>query len=244
MKYKNFEVYNDRDFFEKYIKRRSTGQAPNELIEKPIINELIGDVANKTILDLGCGDGKFGIELLDKGAKHYTGVDGSSNMFKLAKKNLQSYNAKVLQDNIENIELEKNKFDIVLSRLVLHYIENLKPVLNEINSSLTKNGIFVLSIEHPIITSCYDAYHKKSNRGNWIVDNYFSDGERINNWINKDVIKFHKTIEHYWTLFKHANFEVSEIRESNPIESNFEDSYEFKRRKRIPLFMMFKLTKK
>lgn len=84
---------------------------------------------------------------------------------------------------------------------------------------------------------------RTQNRGHWIVDNYFSDGKRINTWINKEVIKYHKTIEQYWTLFKQAGFEITEIRESKPIASNFEDSYEFKRRKRVPLFMIFKLTK-
>lgn len=241
MKYKSYQVYDNKDFFEKYIKRRKSGNAANELIEKPIINELIGDVKDQEILDLGCGDGLYGKELLEKGAKSYLGIDGSKNMHELAQKNLKGLNAKIIHQDIENLQLDRNKFDLIISRLVLHYIENPAPLLKQIQSSLTQNGKFVISIEHPIITSCYDAYNKNSNRGSWIVDNYFSDGERINNWINKDVIKYHKTIEQYWDLFQQANFKISSIRESKPIEANFEDGYEYKRRKRIPLFMMFKL---
>ena len=244
MKYKSYQVYDNKDFFEKYIQRRKSGVAPNELIEKPIINHLVGDPTDKNILDLGCGDGIYGKELLENDANSYLGIDGSKNMFQLAQKNLKGLNANVIQDDIENLHIEKNKYDLVIARLVLHYIEKPTPLLKQIQSCLTTNGTFILSIEHPIITSCYDAYHKNSNRGNWIVDNYFSDGERINNWINKDVIKYHKTIEQYWMLFKQANFEIVDIKESNPIEANFEDGYEYKRRKRIPLFMMFKLDKK
>ncbi len=243
MKYKSFEVYDNKDFFEKYIQRRKSGDAPNERIEKPIINELIGDIKDKQVLDLGCGDGLYGKELLENGATSYRGIDGSKNMYQLAQKNLRDINAEVIHQDIENLQLEKNKYDLVISRLVLHYIENPVPLLQQIQSSLTPNGRFVLSIEHPIITSCYDAYHKNSNRGSWIVDNYFSDGERINNWINKEVIKYHKTIEQYWSLFQQANFKISSIRESKPIETNFEDGYDYKRRKRIPLFMMFRLEK-
>ena len=89
MPYKSFTVYDDEDFFEKYTQKRSRGHSPNELIEQPIIDELIASVKGKKILDLGCGDGKYGITLLDRGARLYHGIEGSQKMVSLAKKNLQ-----------------------------------------------------------------------------------------------------------------------------------------------------------
>jgi len=62
MNYKNYLVYDDYDFFEKYTEKRDKGNSPNDTIEKPIIVELIGDLHGKDILDLGCGDGKYGKE--------------------------------------------------------------------------------------------------------------------------------------------------------------------------------------
>ena len=58
------------------------------------------------------------------------------------------------------------------------------------------------------------------------------------------MVKYHKTMEDYWMIIKNSNLEVIEIRESKPQESNFEIREEFERRKRIPLFLMFKLKKK
>ena len=61
MKYKSYSVYDDEDFFEKYNQKRRKDNSPNELIEQPIIDELLGVITEKKILDLGCEDGKYGI---------------------------------------------------------------------------------------------------------------------------------------------------------------------------------------
>ncbi len=243
MNYKAFSVYDNEDFFEKYIEKRSKGKSPNELIEQPIMDELIGEVMNKKILDLGCGDGQYGITLLEKNAALYCGIEGSKRMGNLAKVNLENFNAYIEIADIEQAIFKQEEYDMVISRLVFHYIENLSALLNKIHRSIKKEGEIIFSIEHPIITSCYDAYHKKVKRGNWTVDNYFDSGERVNEWIGKKVIKYHKTLEEYWRIIKSANFEVIEIRESKPQESNFNNNEEFERRKRIPLFLFFKLKK-
>ncbi len=244
MTYKNYTVYDDADFFEKYNEKRSKGNSPNELIEQPIMDELIGDVSEKNILDLGCGDGRYGIELLNRGARHYHGVEGSKKMLSLAIDNLLNLNATLDLGDIEKIEFRKDEYDLVVSRLVLHYIEDIERLMIKIEASLKLDGEFVFSVEHPIITSCYESYHKKTKRGNWIVDNYFETGERINVWIEKEVLKYHKTIEDYWRIIKKSKLNVVEIRESKPDESRFENMEEYERRNRVPLFMMFKLRKK
>ena len=56
MKYKSYTVYDEDDFFEKYYQKRNLGNAPNERIEQPIIDELIGEISGLKVLDLGCGD--------------------------------------------------------------------------------------------------------------------------------------------------------------------------------------------
>ncbi len=84
-------AYDDPAFFEQYIGMRQRPKATNDTLEKPIIDRLIGDVAGKDVLELGCGDGSYGKELLDKGARSYTGIDGSENMITLAREQLREY---------------------------------------------------------------------------------------------------------------------------------------------------------
>lgn len=244
MIYKHYTVYDNDDFFEKYHQKRSLGNAPNELIEQPIIDELIGDANGMRIMDLGCGDGQYGVELLKRGAKHYHGIEGSIKMLKLAETNLAGYNCKLQNENIEETAFLKSEYDLILSRLVLHYIEDVDTLLQRVCESLKTESTFIFSIEHPVITSCYESYHQKVKRGNWIVDNYFDSGKRINEWMGKKVIKYHRTLEEYWRLIHKAGFQVIEIRESKPQKANFEKNEEYERRKRIPLFLIFKLQKK
>ena len=68
MAFTESDVYNNTAFFEQYMKRRYRENSPNESIEKPVFFQLIGHVQGKQILDLGCGDAKFGAELLERDA--------------------------------------------------------------------------------------------------------------------------------------------------------------------------------
>ena len=74
MAFTESDVYNNTAFFEQYMKRRYRENSPNESIEKPVFFQLIGHVQGKQILDLGCGDAKFGAELLEKGCYSYTAL--------------------------------------------------------------------------------------------------------------------------------------------------------------------------
>ncbi|MEM6321398.1 MAG: class I SAM-dependent methyltransferase [Bacteroidota bacterium] len=244
MPYKSYTVYDDPDFFKQYNQKRKRGDSPNKAIEQPIIDALIGPIAGKKVLDLGCGDGKYGIELLNRGAANYYGIEGSYKMAGLAKENLVNYPATVAQNDIEKATFGQSTYDLVISRLVLHYIADGKALFEQIENSLKQEGEFVFSIEHPIITSCYEAYHQEVRRGNWIVDNYFDSGERVNQWLGKKVVKYHRTLEEYWQALKAANLDILEIRESKPQRANFESSEEYRRRMRIPLFLFFKTRKK
>jgi ubiquinone/menaquinone biosynthesis C-methylase UbiE len=69
MEYRGASAYNDDQFFKNYITRRNREDSPNNIIEKPIFLEMIGDVKGKKVLDLGCGDAKFGVELLQKASR-------------------------------------------------------------------------------------------------------------------------------------------------------------------------------
>ena len=69
MSYHGPEFYDDAAVFSTYMKHRETPGNANDTLDRPIVLELLGDVANRRILDLGCGDAAFGRELLAAGAR-------------------------------------------------------------------------------------------------------------------------------------------------------------------------------
>lgn len=70
MEYRGPLAYDEKDFLETYLKRRSRPDSPNNAIEGPILTALLGDIKGMAILDLGSGDGGYGKELLLKGLRN------------------------------------------------------------------------------------------------------------------------------------------------------------------------------
>ncbi len=239
MVYDGTAFYDDDAIFKTYMARRQRANNPNDTMEKPVILELIGELKNQRILDLGCGDASFGQEALSKGCQSYLGIEGSSNMFKSAQQVLAGTNGKVVHAAIENWDYPTHAFDLVISRLVLHYIKDIDEVFRKVYRTLTPNGHFVFSVEHPVITSCDRAWQGKGKRQDWLVDHYFDTGQRVTSWMGGKVIKYHRTIENYFVSLQQAGFLVEGLREATPqLEQFGNDNLTYQRRKRIPLFLI------
>lgn len=239
MDYKGIEVYDNDDFFKGFMDRRNREESPDNLMEKPVIDELLGDAGNKDILDLGCGDGQFGLELIRKGCHFYEGVDASEKMAKEAKRNLDGTASRIHHSSLESWEFPLDKYDLILSRMVIHYLEEVSPIFYKIHESLKSNGKFIFSVQHPFLTSSMGATIQEERRSNWIVDSYFSIGKRVEPWIGKHVVKYHRTIEDYFQTLLETGFKVEALKECSPRPEYFSLDREFERRKRIPLFLVF-----
>jgi len=235
------QVYDDDRNFTTYMERRRKQENANDTLEKPVITELSGDVTGLNVLDLGSGDARFGIELLNKGCESYTGIEGSSNMVQAAQQNLQGREkATVIHTLLEDWIPAANSFDLVISSLVLHYIEDLESLFRKVKQTLKSNGRFVFSVEHPVITS---TLQPSGLRTNWIVDQYFIEGFREQQWLGGTVQKYHRTIEQYFTTLQLAGFTIEQLRESKPQRSNFLHDETYERRLRIPLFFFLAARK-
>lgn len=243
MEYRGASAYNDDQFFKNYMNRRNRVDSPNNIIEKPIMLELIGDVYGKKVLDLGCGDATFGVELLQKGCFSYDGVEGSENMAKEATKTLTGTVGTVHLSAMETWNFQSSDYDLIVSRLALHYLTDLKDIVRKVYQTLANDGRFVFSVQHPVLTSSIKSAAASSSKADWIVDDYFNSGERVEPWIDKKVVKYHRTIEEYYQLLKQAGFMIEDIREGTPRVEEFSSESEYKRRMRIPLFLMFSCKK-
>lgn len=229
--------YDDEMVFAAYQQRRQRTDSPNDTLEKPVILELIGDIAGKRVLDLGCGDASIGRDLLQAGAVAYLGVDGSANMVALATQTLAGTSGRVIHHPIKDWQYPETTFDLVLARLVLHYIADLPALCAQIRQTLRPGGSLVFSVEHPVITSSDRGWVQGSARQDWLVDNYFDPGLRVTEWMGGWVEKYHRTVEDYFNSLQRAGFVIEHLRESCPVRHYFQDEQTYLRRKRIPLFL-------
>ncbi|WP_044023059.1 class I SAM-dependent methyltransferase [Bacillus sp. SG-1] len=242
MLHKGSSAYEEKEFFENFQSRRQRKESPNNAMEKPVLLELLGNVHDKDVLDLGCGDGQFSKELLDAGVLHYRGMDGSKNMIDSALANFQTDKAAFQLGDLESLKL-KESYDLIVSRMVLHYIENLDHLMYEVYKALKPGGQFVFSVMHPVITATFDHFSGKEKRSHWVVDNYFETGKRVEAWMDHSVVKYHRTIEDYISLTLRAGFKIRNLKEAAPRKSAFADEEEFNRRSKIPLFLILQLQK-
>ena len=228
--------YDDDSVFGTYVESRRRPDNPNDTLEQPVLLELVGELAGRRILDLGCGGADFGRYALAHGCLSYVGIEGSCNMAAAARKTLADTAGEVVHATIEEWTYPDAAFDLVVSSLALHYIADLEAVCASVFRSLAPGGRFAFSIEHPVITSCDRGWHS-GQRQAWLVDDYFDIGPRVTSWLGGQVVKYHRTVEANFAAMQDAGFVVDSVRESHPRRAMFADEAEYERRRRIPLFL-------
>ena len=95
-----------------------------------------------SLLDIGCGNGRFAALLKNK-IKSYYGIDPDKDYIKFAKNKIKSKNIKFSLGKAEKIP-SKDKFDIILYSFSWHYIENYKEALKELKRVSKKDSLIII----------------------------------------------------------------------------------------------------
>jgi malonyl-CoA O-methyltransferase len=122
-------------------------QAHNAVMqaEQGAMLDLMPPLAGKTVLDLACGTGRYGLLAQERGASGTIGIDNSSAM--LAANPL----AQRVQATSEVIPLASESVDVVLCGLALGHLPRLDESLDEIGRILKLGGMALVSDIHPFI---------------------------------------------------------------------------------------------
>lgn len=237
---KGSDFYEQESFFHSYQARRYSQENANDTLERPVLMELLGQMKGARVLDLGCGDAAIGLEAMGQGCAQYTGLEGSSKMAALAREKLKNTSSRVIHASMEEWGFPEQSYELVLSRLALHYVEDIQSLFLKVFNTLVTGGKLVFSIEHPVITSTLQTHGQRTH---WVVDQYFHSGRREQEWLGSKVVKYHRTIEEYFLALQTVGFKIEAIRESKPQRKYFLNEETYERRMRIPLFLFFSVTK-
>ena len=237
------DFYDNPGVFEIYSRHRAKPDCPNETIEQPILWKMMGSPQGLKILDLGCGDARVARKFREAKAGRYVGIEGSKRMYVMAQRYVLEGFSEIKLQRLEDFVPTDPTFDLVISSLVFHYIEDLEEMFLKVNQSLRPGGRFIFSVEHPVITSCHRSMETSRLRESWLVDDYFARGERRLNWMGDVVTKYHRTVEDFLDLLSRAGFRLERLKEAEPPAENFRDKELLARRLRIPLFLMISAEK-
>lgn len=196
---------------------RASDGANNRSLEQPSMRALVPDATGAAVLDLGCGAGEFARWLVGGGAISVLGIDPSANMLAVAGE-MPDSKIEYRQAFVEDVELAESQFDLVVSSLVFHYVDDLKQVIGKIRSWIKPGGALVFSIEHPMTTAIQGKRggwlkDDAGERIGWLVDDYSIEGERVSTWIVDDVVKYHRTLSTVLNMLVESGFRVDKVSE-------------------------------
>ena len=119
----------------------------HEKVIKPNLLRVLGEVKDKRVLDLACGEGFFSRALNDAGAI-VTGADIAPELIAIAKK-LGPPSISYVAASAERIPLPDESFDAAICVLALQNIKDLSGALAQVSHLLKKNAPFAIVLNHP-----------------------------------------------------------------------------------------------
>jgi SAM-dependent methyltransferase len=217
-----------------YIERADT--APyNALYERPATLSLLPDVKGMRVLDAGSGPGVYAEWLVEHGAS-VLGLDFNQQFIEAATERLDGRAVFCLTDLNQPLDfLDDGTFDLVLSALVMHYLEDWAAIFAEFWRVLKPGGWFVFSTHHPFVK-----YH--------VTDefSYFETRLLTEFWgsVNTHVSYFHRPLSAMTDAIFEAGFQLDRILEPLPVEAmKATDPDDYEKLSIQPNFIFFRARK-
>jgi len=208
--------------------------------------QLVGDVAGKRLLEIGCGGGQCAIAFAKRGAIA-VGKDLSEEQIAFARvlAHREGVNVGFYQGTVEDLsEFGDGSQDVVFSAWALPFVEDLGRCFREAYRVLVPRGIFVFSSNHPFGAALSDGGPPL------IVKFGYWDEVREWHW-DDDPSKprfreFSRPVGETFQLLRDAGFIVDRILEPRPLGhewDSWDGSYPIERLKLVPATIIFRAIK-
>ena len=241
-------IFDNEVFFNEYSKLREREVNANNLFEIPTLYKFLPELEGKRVLDLGCGTGERCIDYLKRGATSVTGIDISEKMLAVAKSENHDPRITYLKMPMEDIGDLEGEFDVAISSLALHYVEDFSGVVKNVNRLLCDGGIFIFSQEHPF-SSCYsgtgDRWTRDEN-GKKIHANiayYCVEGKKESTWFVEGIQRYHRMFSTIVNTLADNGFRIVKMEEPYPTKEIVEKYPDYSDLYHKPDFLFVKAVK-
>lgn len=196
---------------------RQGGDVPRKGMLDAYMLAACGDVQGMSILDSGCGEGRFCRMLAERGAGFVVGVDTCEPMIEAAR------------------ELQSSKEE---------YILDVEANVQEVFRVLKDGGRFIIVNIHPM-RSATGLWQRQPDgaKVHVILDDYFAEGERHFKMKGVEITNFHRTLATYVRGFLKAGFILEDIIEPTVSAEMVERYPELDDELRVPNFIIYILKK-
>ncbi len=173
---------------------------------RPAMLSLLPSLQGLSILDVGCGTGWFAEYFIRQGAM-VTAFDLNETFVAMTQARVGDA-ARVVQADLSQplTFAEDASFDVVAAPLVLHYLKDWEPALQELNRVLKPGGRLVFSTHYPLITQRL-----------FELNNYFEPALITDEWEGVGQVQFyHCSLTHISQSLFNSGFLIEKIVEPQP----------------------------
>lgn len=207
---------------------------------------LFGDVANKKVLDIGCGSGHSLLYMQQQNASELWGIDLSKKQIEAARALLATSDTPVQlfeSPMEENPGLPEDYFDIAYSIYALGWTTNLEQTLENIHRYLKQGGTFIFSWEHPLYSRITKIEDKLT-----VHKSYHDEGPYDHEaWASPAIMQQFRMSTYINTLIN-SGFQIEKIIEDvrlteQDIERHENRWYSYEKAKMVPTTFIIKCKK-
>ncbi len=201
----------------------------------PRVWQVLGDVANRQVLDIGCGEGRFSRQLAERGAET-TGVEPSKSLHEKATE--LGGKATYINCRAEALPFSDNTFDVVLFYLVLIDIEPFIPAVAEAFRVLKPGGQCVI-VNLTSMNTASERFWEFDSQGNkigWLMDSYADSRRIVSEWNGIKVHNYHRPLSQYLQAFLTAGFQLYSFNEAFPTDAEVVENPDLEAQRICPYF--------
>lgn len=204
---------------------------------------LFGDVTDKKLLEIGCGNGHSLKYIFDKGASELWGTDISPMQLERTKEFLASLsiNASLVCAPMESESgIPKQYFDYVYSVYAIGWTTDLNQTFSNIASYLKKDGIFIFSWSHPIHKCVSVENNELIFRNSYFDESWYSVALE-----DKEIMLSNRKLSTYVNALSSNGFTIEQMIEESDediLNANMADDFSNKAKK-LPVTFIVKARK-
>ena len=122
---------------------------------RPAVLASVGDAINRSVVDIGCGEGYMSRQLASRGTESILAIDQSEEMIEraIAQNTIDGFNIDYRADSATEWNPPEQTFDIALVVFLLNYltIDQSIESLHKARRALKPGGRLILTVPHPAL---------------------------------------------------------------------------------------------